>query len=222
MTAMKRDLVEVRRVGKRGLVTIPKRFWDELGIDGRAGTYIRVEVTGPNEVRLTPDSREAWWRARAVGSRATTQGRQRAATTGAEAFVREHLGFYLRGRVTTLEVQKQYNAWLAVYGDEVPRTSLTHLGRAVKRIVPQVRRSRMINADGTSQPVYINLAFRKKQGEPGQPDERPEDQEEQAAPKKDPPADAADAAEAESPESAPAGDSGDDILNVITDDQVGG
>ena len=173
---MDEKLQEVRKIGPRGMVTIPKRFWETLGLDGRTGSYVRLEVAGPREIRITPDTRDAWWAARTVGETVTKEGRQRAATKGADTFVKESLGYCARNRVLTVKVQQGYEAWLAVQGGEVPRTSLTHLGRAVMRVIPQARRSRMIVNDGSSQPVYVNVAFRRKKTEPGQPDGRPEDE----------------------------------------------
>lgn len=172
---MAEQISEVRRVGKRGLVTIPKRFWRALGLDGDIGAYVRIEQIDEREIRITPDTREAWWRAQAIGSTVAKEGRQRAGTKGAEEFVRECLAYYARGRVATVEVQRQYQAWLAVRGGEVPATSPTHLGRAVRKVISQVRRSRMIDQDGAGQPVYLNLAFREKPQESGRPDEGPEE-----------------------------------------------
>lgn len=227
MTKRIKDPKCVRKVNGRGLMTIPSRFHEALDLDEKTGGYLRIVRTGPKEIRITPDGREDWWADRRVGQSKPKGTSKMEAMQGAEGFVAEYLAYDGSGRVSVQRVHDLYRAWIGLQGGEMPEVNRAYLGRAIKKMLPDVGRSRAIDhRTGELCSVYLNITIMKW---PGGDQEAPEEQDlgRSPAPRENPPAGAA---ETNPPDAAGAGDDGDDLLDVggdetptvITDDQLEG
>lgn len=172
----------VRKASRRGIITIPRQYHSALDIEAGGG-YLRIVQTGPKEIRLTPDSRESWWADRTVGRKKKPEEKSRTkAQRGAEGFVAECLGYQAGGRVTVKKVQSLYDAWIALQGGEMPQVDRAYLGRAIKRMLPDVTRSRAVDSvTGESCPVYRNIGLVKLEGRGEEAPEDAEREEEQDA-----------------------------------------
>lgn len=171
------------RVSKTGRLQIPEPLCRVMGVSILGGGYLWAERTGRYEIRLTPSGRRDWEsipeEERRKDKREAEESKEadrraekdeEPATYiglgGPEIFVREVLEFRAGAQIPTREVQERYVAWTEAYKGGVWGTNAAHLGRAIKKMLPGVKRGRL---KGSSSDQFIsayhNLAFRPSTGE---------------------------------------------------------